>query len=431
MPSRPVPATRVISPSPTPTEQSARDGYFAKPNARLSSVERVEELSAADEDTTIGDLEEETEEDVDLARARPRNRSSQMARKAQTEAGERMMNGRSPKTSAQAQDGVGIGLPTPPVSTSTQPRRRKQPQEATLSESSSTSTSKPPTTDLLTPASAYPRGLGSAYWRNLSRSPSPLGLIPVHRSWRTTIHNHELPRKALHVSIGFLTLYLFHLDFETSQIHPVLLNLLIPIFLVDIIRFRWPAFNRFYIGVMGPFMREAEAHDRYNGVISYLAGLWFTLRFCSKDVGVMSVLLLSWCDTAASTFGRWLGRYTPRIRKGKSLAGSLAAFVVGVATAGVFWGVLAPAGARGDQAAFAFQGSLMLPAPIREAVGLSAAQATVEGGVALAVLSVFSGLAASVGEAIDLGGLDDNLTIPILCGLELEGFLWGLGTVVR
>ena len=177
-------------------------------------------------------------------------------------------------------------------------------------------------------------------------------------------------------------------------------------------------------------MRESEAHDKFNGVIGYLAGLWVTLRFCQKDVAVMSVLLLSWCDTAASTFGRLWGKYTPRIRRGKSLAGSLAAFAVGVVTAGVFWGGLGPltdstfnTGAN----AFAFQGTLTLPVVVRDRFGLGLREATISGWSALGVLSVFSGLTASVSEAIDLWGLDDNLTIPILSGIGLGGFLWVFG----
>ena len=84
-------------------------------------------------------------------------------------------------------------------------------------------------------------------------------------------------------------------------------------------------------------MRESEV-DGWNGVISYLLGAWIVLRFCPKDVGVVSVLLLSWCDTAASTFGRLWGHRTWRVRKGKSLAGTIAACVTGVLTAAFFWG---------------------------------------------------------------------------------------------
>lgn len=313
-----------------------------------------------------------------------------------------------------------------PSAAASKPTRRK-PQD----------TAKPPNGDakpngFLSPASAYPQGFGSSYWRNLSRSPSPLGLIPIHREWRAFIHKHEVPRKILHVSIGFLTLWLYYAGAQPTQIHPVLLSLLIPIFTVDVIRFRWPAFNRLYIRILGPFMRESEAHDRFNGVIMYLAGVWATMRFCRKDVALMSVLLLSWCDSAASTFGRLWGKYTPRVRRGKSLAGSLAAFVVGVGAALLFWGLIAPSGygseMNGGANSFAFEGTLTLPRQVREALGLGGKQASIDGVLALGVLSLITGLAASVSEAIDLWGFDDNLTIPILCGIELGAFLWGFGS---
>ena len=145
----------------------------------------------------------------------------------------------------------------------------------------------------------------------------------------------------------------------------------------------------------------------------------------------MSVLLLSWCDTAASTFGRLWGKYTPRIRRGKSLAGSLAAFIFGVGAAVFFWGIVAPSGdpqLNTGINAFAFEGTLTLTAPAREAFGLSEKQATIDGNLALAVLSVITGLMVSVSEAIDIWGLDDNLTIPVLCGLELGAFLWAFAS---
>ena len=174
-------------------------------------------------------------------------------------------------------------------------------------------------------------------------------------------------------------------------------------------------------------MRESEVHD-WNGVIWYLLGAWLALRFFPKDVGVMAVLLLSWCDTAASTFGRLWGRYTPKLRRGKSLAGTLAAMIVGVATALLFWGYVAPIwgepkGYDQGEFAFAFQHHLSLPTPMRELLGWTAEQATITGNVALGVMSFFAGVVACASEAVDLWGYDDNLTIPVLCGLGLWGFL--------
>jgi len=273
--------------------------------------------------------------------------------------------------------------------------------------------------------------MGSRYWRALSRSPSPLGLIPIHREWRSFIHRHEIPRKFLHVSIGFVTLYLYLRGTQASSIHPILLGMLIPISTVELLRMQYPPLNRIYIRFLGALMRESEAHDKYNGVISYLAGAWAVMRFCSKDVAVMSILLLSWCDTAASTFGRLWGKYTPRIRKGKSLAGTLAAFVVGVAAALLFWGYVAPMVPHATnmrEQGFAFDGSLTLHPAIREMLGWSKEQSTLRGTPALAVVALGAGFVACFSEALDLWGLDDNLTIPILSGIGLSVLFWAFGT---
>ncbi|KAK4626622.1 CTP-dependent diacylglycerol kinase 1 [Fulvia fulva] len=399
---------RVISPSPTPSEQSGKDGYFAPTTRskaqRKSSVDPIQEH--------VGDHEE----DPDLARARSRSRSPHLGRRTTRDL--RMtMNGdvsSSAKTNTTKTDNAA------------KPMRRKTDELKVTNGAPKGGDAN----GFLSPADAYPKGFGSAYWRNLSRSPSPLGLIPIHREWRAFVHKHEVPRKVLHVSIGFVTLWLYSAGAQKDQIHPMLLGILIPILSADLIRFRWPEFNRFYIRVLGPFMRESEAHDQFNGVISYVAGLWAAMYFCKKDVAVVSVLLLSWCDTAASTFGRLWGKYTPRIRRGKSLAGSLAAFTFGVGSAVLFWGLVVPNTPKAVNTginSFAFDGTLTLPLYLRDSFGLSEEQASISGSTALGVVSLASGFVASASEAIDLWGLDDNLTIPILCGIGLGAFLWAFG----
>jgi diacylglycerol kinase (CTP) len=239
------------------------------------------------------------------------------------------------------------------------------------------------------------------------------------------VHRHEVPRKALHLSIGFFTLYLYGNGTQTSAIHPWLLAALIPIAATDYLRHHSPSFNRFYIHVLGALMRESEV-DGWNGVIWYLLGAWIVLRFFPKDVGVMGVLLLSWCDTAASTFGRLYGRFTPRIRRGKSLAGSLAAFLVGTATAAAFWGWLAPGVGsfpNDPPGAFMFTGKLFLPTSVKDFVGLGEGQGVLAGTFALWVMSLWTGLVGAVSEVVDLWGWDDNLTIPVLSGVGIWGFL--------
>jgi len=200
---------------------------------------------------------------------------------------------------------------------------------------------------------------------------------------------------------------------------------LIPIATVDYLRHAYPSLNRFYVRFLGALMRETE-YDGWNGVIWYLLGAWIVLGFFPKDVGVMGVLLLSWCDTAASTVGRAWGRFTPRLRRGKSLAGSLAAFTVGVITAAFFWGWLAPrtGSFAGDvDWPFMYKGTLSLPTTIRSTLGLTENQATVGGILSLSLMSLWTGFVASASEVIDLFGWDDNLTIPLLSGIGIFGFL--------
>jgi diacylglycerol kinase (CTP) len=172
-------------------------------------------------------------------------------------------------------------------------------------------------------------------------------------------------------------------------------------------------------------MRETEV-EGYNGVIWYLVGAFIALRFYPKDVGVVSILLLSWCDTAASTFGRLYGRYTVRLRRGKSLAGSLAAFATGALVAVFFWGWLVPrTGSFPDDPinAYMFENRLSLPQPAKKLLGLGADQGVIVGNAALAVMSICTGVIASLSELVDLWGWDDNLTIPLLSSAGLWAFL--------
>ncbi|MCJ1322036.1 hypothetical protein MMC15_007381 [Xylographa vitiligo] len=379
-----IPGTpRVTSPSPTPSEASEASGSYFAPITRSAARRATSPSAIAEEHDTDSDLEK---------RARTRSRSPKSVLK------QRRLSG---LKSGSSKSGIS--------KTSTS-RSEKQKTDTT-----------PPNGD----SNAYlsPAAAASYYWREFSRSPSPLGLIPIHRQWRSFVHRHEIPRKALHLSIGFFTLNLYIRGVQPAAIHPWLLGALIPIASVDLLRHRVPSFNRFYVRVLGAMMRESEVNDKYNGVIWYLLGAWIALRFFPKDVGAMSVLLLSWCDTAASTFGRLYGRYTPRLRRGKSLAGSAAAAIVGIAAAGLFYGVMVPR-YWGFEDDFMFKGTLSLPEAAKQGLGLTGkGKGSIGGWLALGVISLWSGFVASASEVVDLFGWDDNLTIPVLSGLGLSGFL--------
>jgi diacylglycerol kinase (CTP) len=394
----PIPPTpRVISPSPTPSEASetGRDTYFAPTTRSATKHQRHKSPEPISEEKDGAGSSSDSSLDH---RARTRSRSPALA-------------------------ATGAGR-----------NRKRRMSELTSANSGKTAVtkSKPLTNGHLTQP-AQPNGHLSPYsysgiqsrWREFSRSPSPLGLIPLHRHYRYLIHKHEIPRKALHISIGFLTLSFYTRGIQTTAITPWLLSALIPIAATDYLRHRFQSVNRIYIKCLGALMRETEV-DGWNGVIWYLLGAYIALRFFPKDIGVMSVLLLSWCDTAASTFGRLYGRYTIRLRSGKSLAGTLAAFLTGSLTAIMFWGWLAPRiGTFADdpKGAFMFDGVLSLPQQVKTYLGWAPTAATIRGPAALGVMSVWTGFVAAFSEFVDILGWDDNLTIPVLSSLGLWGFM--------
>ncbi|KKZ60671.1 phosphatidate cytidylyltransferase [[Emmonsia] crescens] len=400
-----VPATpRVTSPSPTPSDRSIAGGMgpgrvtrSASARQRLSSPPAISE-----ENKEHIESDGETSSDsITERRARTRSRSP---------------TGLSPNKARRRMTGLTPvnGAPISPVSKSEPLSNGYVPANGHLS----------PYTNL------------QNRWRDFSRSPSPLGLIPLHRHYRTFIHQHEIPRKLLHVSIGFVTLHLYCRGVQTLNVAPWLLTALIPIAVTDFLRHRYQSVNKLYIRCLGALMRETEVAG-YNGVIWYLLGAYISLRFFPKDVGVVGVLLLSWCDTAASTFGRLYGRYTVRLRRGKSLAGTLAAWATGVATAAAFWGYLVPwIGTFPDdpERSFMFNGTLnLIPSFARGYLGwagissTTAAKAVVTGPLALGIMSMWTGLVAAGSEFIDLFGWDDNLTIPVLSSVGIWGFLKTFG----
>ncbi|EEA27063.1 Diacylglycerol kinase [Talaromyces marneffei ATCC 18224] len=388
-----VPATpRVISPSPTPSDASEqRDGYFAPVTRSAARRQRL------NNDTQSIPEEDSNNDSEHQSQSGPRNPSSRSGA-----AGTARRRGSTKKTPKSA----------------TSPVVKSQPLVGNNGKPSSSSNGYlSPYTNL------------QDRWRDLSRSPSPLGLIPLHQNYRTFIHKHEIPRKLLHVSIGFVALAFYRRGTQTFEITPWLLSALVPIAATDLLRHRYERVNRFYIRSLGALMRESEVKG-YNGVIWYLLGAFIVLRAFPKDVGVMGVLLLSWCDTAASTFGRLYGKYTIKLRPGKSLAGTVAAFFTGVATALFFWGTFVPSvGAfpNDPEDAFMFTGRLnYFPESIRNLIGWASngdQSSIITGPLALGVMSAVSGIVAAGSEFVDLFGWDDNLTIPVLSGLGLWGFL--------
>ncbi|AOA64268.1 Diacylglycerol kinase [Komagataella phaffii CBS 7435] len=227
-------------------------------------------------------------------------------------------------------------------------------------------------------------------------------LLQSHKRFNKLIHKHELPRKLFHMSIGFFTLYLYTKNVQKEQIQLPLVVGFVVVFALDLIRFRWPQVNKLYCSTVGFLMREREVDEYYNGVNWYLLGLAVVFLFFKKDIAVMAVLLLSLSDTAASTVGRAWGQYTPKITSHKSLAGSLAACVVGILSCYLFYGYFVPNYPECNDIPNQFEW-------VSEKSGLN-----------IHSLALLSGLVASVSEGIDLFNWDDNFTIPVLSAVFLR-----------
>ncbi|KAJ7429564.1 hypothetical protein B0H11DRAFT_2166943 [Mycena galericulata] len=268
----------------------------------------------------------------------------------------------------------------------------------------------------------------------------------------------EIPRKVFHSSIGSFFLLLFfeeylrgNLGFITLGLYltpsmspravtVVLWSALAVIAPTDFIRLRYPAVESVYEKALGFLMRESERHGT-NGTLWYILGVNFALTFYPIDVATVAILILSWADTAASTLGRMYGPRTPPLPSSvslawlptrlrlpfaprKSTAGFVAACVTGGLVALVFWGGIAGEGR--------IKGVAEMRA-VAEGVGThGGAQTTparfgVGGWLGLVAVVLCAGVVSGVAEALDVGGLDDNLTLPIISGAALMLFfrVWG------
>ncbi|UZJ52632.1 hypothetical protein CBS101457_001952 [Exobasidium rhododendri] len=283
----------------------------------------------------------------------------------------------------------------------------------------------------------------------------------------------EIPRKVFHSSIGFLVLYLYVSHADLPLIVRNLCIFLAVVVTADALRLNIPAFERIYEAVLGPLMRESEK-KKVNGVVWYLIGVITCLKYFPADVACVAVMILSWADTAASTFGRLYGAKTPALPSPpfagrKSTAGFLAAIVVASMTAGLFWATpIAEIGKRAgglstrDDFGRPVFGTSRAPGPfgsgwsglekgfrsgysdnhsatgarrvldsIAESVKVAtdAAFTTSSQGrsIPLVGLCLASGVVAAVAEGLELGGVDDNLSLPILTSIGIQSILviWG------
>ncbi|GAA5939028.1 diacylglycerol kinase [Sporobolomyces koalae] len=251
--------------------------------------------------------------------------------------------------------------------------------------------------------------------------------------WRSGL---EIPRKLLHSSISILVTYLWLSHPRISTLLKVFGTLTVVIGTADLLRFNSTKFEETYEKALGFFMRESERHT-VNGTIYYLVGVLFCLTFYPRDIAVLSIIMLSICDTSASIFGRLFGKYTPRLPfsgtlfgRSKSLAGTLAAVLTGTVASYVFWTRYSTLGDEHDlswvpaKTLSTWTGAVNL-APLRD-YGIERLP-NPNSTLTIASLSLLNGCMAGLAEAIDFFGLDDNLSLPVLFGLFCWISMWVLG----
>jgi diacylglycerol kinase (CTP) len=244
----------------------------------------------------------------------------------------------------------------------------------------------------------------------------------------------EIPRKALHSSIGFFSLWLWSAHGSPQRVVVALSSSLAIIIPADILRLRSSTFERVYERALGFLMRESEKKSS-NGVIWFMFGAIAVLVLYPLDIALVAVVILSWADTAASTFGRLWGRYTPPLPRSlfglplaprKSTAGFIAACATGALVAASFWGYFTQFGSPDVARSWTWENGFQLPGfEIGERLVKDAGIAhsvNTGGWTGLAMIAGFAGVVTGVAEALDLGSLDDNLTLPIISGTCLWAF---------
>ena len=164
-------------------------------------------------------------------------------------------------------------------------------------------------------------------------------------------------------------------------------------------------------------------------------------------------MLLSWADTSASVFGRKYGKYTPSLpsppfASRKSVAGTLGAFFFGGFSALLFFNYAAPIGSENDQSwrgpiyawAPEFMRRFRLPSTYYQGKASSFPDYLHIGGFPVSTklprptstldlwqVVLITAIAAAIAEGVDVFGLDDNLTLPVLSGLLIWASLYFLG----
>jgi dolichol kinase len=179
---------------------------------------------------------------------------------------------------------------------------------------------------------------------------------------------NELLRKIIHLLTSLIpVIYLISMNKE--QMSFLCISLFMLFLAGDLLRIYVIQLGRIFDKVFGKLLRPAEKEKKLTGATYLLLGFSIVAVFFEKEVAVISMLILSVCDSLAAIVGRSFGR---RKWFGKTVEGSLTFFLATLFITGFF----------------------------NDKFGIN-----ILGAALLTVVELLS------------GKLNDNLTIPIVSGL--------------
>ena len=150
-------------------------------------------------------------------------------------------------------------------------------------------------------------------------------------------------RKAFHfLGIVIPVLFFFKVfDFSTicwfsdntrSILFYMLSTASISMVIIEILRFRYPAFQRFFVHIAGKILKQSE-HKQITSVTPYMLANTILVGFFPREIAILAMTFLVFGDPFAAFIGHRFGRNF--ILNGRSLEGSLAGII-----SSIFFGIL-------------------------------------------------------------------------------------------
>jgi dolichol kinase len=194
----------------------------------------------------------------------------------------------------------------------------------------------------------------------------------------TLVGDAHTPRKVMHFLSAAIIPLLYHLTIMPDRWAVATVASIAVVWVgFETIRLASPALNRMFVRLFSVLMKEKETRT-FTGVAYLLGGSAIAMMIFPKPVAVMALFFIAFGDPVAAIVGKRLGRW--RLASGKSVEGSLMMFAV----------CLAVGGAVGGDVPFLV---------------------VVVGGAVATLAELFS------------GGIDDNLTAPLLAGAAMTALM--------